>query len=145
MADGADERLDGGVERFDAAGGAAEDQRALERRDGQVGEDRGAVGGDAQRFEAGNQRRPPPREHAVEVGAELLVAGGQLEDHGGDRAAALVAGAFEAAGEELGQRADQRPGVLGVAGGLATSSSISSPARAMASRASSCLPPGKWK
>src|SRR6266511_5138158 len=118
VVDGADERLDGGVERLDAAGGAAEDQRALERRDGQVGEDRGAVGGDAQRFEAGNQRHPPPREHAVEVGAELLVAGGQLQDHGGDRAAALVAGAFQAAGEDLGQRADQRPGVIGVAGGL---------------------------
>jgi hypothetical protein len=47
VVDGADERLDGGVERLDAAGGAAEDQRALERRDGQVGQDRSAVGGDA--------------------------------------------------------------------------------------------------
>src|SRR6266540_310916 len=118
VVDGADERLDGGVERLDAAGGAAEDQRALDRRDGQVGQDRGALGGDAQRFEAADQRRPPPREHAVEVGAELLVAGGQLQDHGGDRAAALVAGAFQAAGEDLGERADQRPGVIGVAGGL---------------------------
>src|SRR6266496_4728636 len=59
VVDGADERLDGGVERLGAAGGAAEDQRALQRRDGQVGEGRGAVGGDAQRFEAANQRRPP--------------------------------------------------------------------------------------
>ena len=33
-------------------------------------------------------------------------------------AAALVARAFEAAGEDLGQRADERPGVIGVAGGL---------------------------
>src|SRR5262245_20660867 len=118
VVDGAEERLDCGVERLDAAGGAAEDQRALERRDGQVGEDRGAPGGDAQPFEAVNQRCPPPREYALEVGAEFLVAGGQLEDHGGDRAAALVARALEAAGDDLGQRADERPGVIGVARGL---------------------------
>jgi hypothetical protein len=31
VVDGADERLDGGVERLGATGGAAEDQRALER------------------------------------------------------------------------------------------------------------------
>src|SRR5262249_13904227 len=89
-----------------------------DRRHGQVGEDRGAAGGDAQRFEAGDQRRPPPREHGVEGGAEFLVAGGQLQDHGGDRAAALVPRALQAAGEDLGQRADQRGGVGGVAGGL---------------------------
>ena len=45
VADGADERLGGGLERLGAAGGAAEDQRALQRRDGQVGEDPGAVMG----------------------------------------------------------------------------------------------------
>ena len=38
VADGADERLGCGLERLGAAGGAAEDQCALERRDGQVGE-----------------------------------------------------------------------------------------------------------
>src|SRR3989440_8634757 len=118
VVDGADERLGCGLERLGAAGGAAEDRRALERRDGQVGEGRGAVGGDAQRFEAGDQRRPPPGEHAVEVGAGCLVAGGQLEDHGGDGAAALVARAFEAAGEDLGHRPDERGGVIGVAGGV---------------------------
>jgi len=56
--DGADERLDCGVERLGAAGGAAEDQRALECGDGQVGEACGAVGGDAQRFEVGNPAPP---------------------------------------------------------------------------------------
>src|SRR5262249_36008791 len=91
VVDSADECLGCGGDRLGAAGGAAEDQRALERRDGQVGEGRGAAGGEAQRFEAGNQRRSPPREHAVEGGAEFLVAGGQLQHHRGDRAAALVA------------------------------------------------------
>ena len=75
VVDGVDERLDWGLERFDAAAGAAEEQGTLKRRDGQVGEDRGAAGGDAQWFEAGNERRPPPREHSVEVGAEFLAAG----------------------------------------------------------------------
>src|SRR5262249_41439460 len=118
VVDGADERLGGGGERLGAAGGAAEDQRALQRRHGQVGEDLAAAGGQAQRFEAGDQRRPPPREHAVEGGAEFLVAGGQLQDHGGDRAAALVPGALQAAGHDAGQRADERSGVTGTAGGL---------------------------
>src|SRR5689334_8508380 len=76
VVDGADERLDWGGERLGAAGGAAKEQGALERRDDQVGEGRGAVGGDAQRFEAADQRRPPPHEYPVELGAELLVAGG---------------------------------------------------------------------
>ena len=76
VVDGADERLDRGCERLGAAGGAAEEQGALQRRDDQVGEGRGAVGGEAQRFEAADQRRPPPCEYAVELGAELLVAGG---------------------------------------------------------------------
>src|SRR5262249_43781825 len=118
VVDSADERLGYGLERLGAAGCAAEDQRALERRDGQVGESSGAPGGDAQRLEAGNQSRPPPREHAVETGAEFLVAGGQLTHMGGDGAAALVAGGLEGAGEDLGQRADERGGVTGVAGGL---------------------------
>jgi hypothetical protein len=57
VADRADERVGCGLELLGAAGGAAEDQRALERRDGQVGEGRGAAGGDAQRFEADDERR----------------------------------------------------------------------------------------
>jgi hypothetical protein len=56
VADRADERVGCGLELLGAAG-AAEDQRALERRDGQVGEGRGAAGGDAQRFEADDERR----------------------------------------------------------------------------------------
>src|SRR5438046_10370096 len=107
VADGADERFGGGGERCGAAGGAAQDRRAFERGAGEVGEGRGAGGGEAPRFEAGGERGAPPGEYVVEAGGECLVAGGQLEDHGGDGAAAVVARAFEAAGEDVGHRADE--------------------------------------
>ena len=113
-----DQRLYRVPEGLGTAGGAAEDQCALEDRHDEIGQGHGALGVNAPGSEVADERSPPPGEHFVELGAELFVLGCQFEHHRGNGAAAAIARRFEALHLELGERLDQRGGIMRPAGRL---------------------------